>query len=248
VADRVYPDPRLRPFRDLDFVLPAGDLARAAAALTREFGYRRLEEPWPGYGELHGHHAALGRQAGAAALVVELHWRITTDPAARRLDHAFLARASQPLPLDAVTVRVPGPSAQLLVLACHLLHEGEKRLLWINDLNLAARAASEEDWEAGFAAADELGLTWVLHRALDYPQQYLDLNRPRPNAAGSPPPWGPLRANETFDGWLAAQVGQLSLGGWTGKDGYLRSALRARRRMLRARLRRRGVANGSGPG
>jgi hypothetical protein len=242
VADRFYPQARLRPFRDLDLMVPRARLNDAVRALEMSFGYHRLAEPWPGYGDRHGHHVAQARGAGGGALVVELHWRLSDDPAAHRIDHGWLLARSESLTLGPVSARVPNVESQLLLLAVHLLHEDEKRLAWINDIGLVARAAGDRHWGAAFEQAEELGLGWVLHRALDYAAVHLGLDRPRPNQAGPPPAWGPLRANERCEGWLALQVGQLSLGGWTRQDGYLRCAVRARRRMLRDRMRRVGTS------
>jgi hypothetical protein len=133
-------------------------------------------------------------------------------------------------------VAVPRPEEEVLVLAVHLLHERYKRLLWVNDISLAARQASEEEWLGAFEVARELGLGWVLDRGLDYAAEHMALHRERPWRPSGPVPWGPLRANERFEGWVGTQLGRLALGGWLEPDGYLRSAARARGAQLRRRL------------
>ncbi len=241
VAERLYPDARLRPYRDLDLVVSRDRLQAAARAMAAELGYRRTEEPWAGYGERQGHHIGLARRVDVQTVTVELHWRIGDDPVAEGLDYSRLSRTSESLPLSdgADAVMVPSPEEHLLVLAVHLLHETDKRLMWVNDLVLAAESASPAQWQAAFDGADELGLSWVLHRALDYGAVHLGLDRPRPAMPARAPRLGPLRAGERFDGWLGVQVGRLALGGWTASDGYLRSAARARRGQLIGWLRRR---------
>jgi hypothetical protein len=237
VAERLYPQRTLRPFADLDLVVPAERMRAAAVALGDELGYETDVEPWSGYGERHGHEVSLLRPVAAGGLRVELHWRLSDDPVAAPLDHARLLASAKRLSLgDGLDVAVPRPEEELLVLAVHLLHERYKRLVWVNDVALAARQASEAEWLGAFEAARETGLCWVLDRGLDYAAEYLALDRPRPWSASKPAPWGPLRANERFDGWIGTQLGRLALGGWLQRDGYVRSAARARRAQLRQRL------------
>lgn len=224
---QLRPDPRWRPFVDLDLVVPRAALGAATVALER-LGYERGPEPWPGYGECHGHEVALSRRVGRRRLLAELHWRISDDRAADALDHGRLASGAVPLDPGDRSVLVPAGPAHLLVLALHLLHEPAKRLLWIEDIALMARALSEPEWRAAFDLAEELGLGWVLHRGLDYAARYLGLARTRPSAPPRLPRWGPLRAGERLEGWIAFQAGRVPVAGWQRSDGYLRSAVRAR--------------------
>jgi hypothetical protein len=236
-AERLYPQRTLRPFGDLDLVVPAERMGAAVTALRDDLGYEPDDEPWSGYGERHGHEVSLLRPVGAGRLRVELHWRLSDDPVAARLDHARLLASAKRLSLgDGIDVAVPRPEEELLVLVVHLLHERYKRLVWVNDIALAARQASEAEWLGAFEVARETGLGWVLERGLDYAAVYLALDRPRPWGASRPAPWGPLRANERFEGWVGTQLGRLALGGWLEPDGYLRSAARARGAQLRQRL------------
>ena len=80
-ADRLYPEPVLRPFTDLDLLLPRNALGDAGAVLGR-LGYRRDPEPrrkHPGdYGE---ETWGLGEPAAGA---VELHWNLVNSPPLRR--------------------------------------------------------------------------------------------------------------------------------------------------------------------
>ncbi len=231
VADRFHADPRLRPFSDLDFLVPRDALGAAVAALER-LGYRRVDGPWKGYAERHGHEVALARTLGARNLFVEVHWRLSDDPVAMGLSRALLegGAAGSPAALAAAPL-------QLVVLAVHLLHEPEKRLVWINDMAVVGRALDDPAWAEAFAAAERLGLAWVLHRALDHVRRHLGFERARPAAPGPPPRWGPLRAGESLGGWIGFQAGRVGGEGWRRSDGYVRSAARARARALRGRPR-----------
>lgn len=233
VADRFYRDPRLRPFADLDLLVAPRRLEAGVAALEA-LGYERKRGPWQGYGERHGHEVALERAVGKRSVFVEVHWRISDDPAVMPLTRELLEAGGVELAVGGATAMAPSKPHQLVILAVHLLHEPAKRLVWINDVAVVAGALDEEQWEEAFATADRLGLGWVLHRALDHAGRQLGFSRARPASAGGPPAWGPLRAGEALGGWLGFQAGRVGIG-WHRRDGYLRSAARARRRALLSR-------------
>lgn len=238
VAQRLYPDPLLRPFGDLDLMVPRERLLKATEALRSGLGYEHGVEPWTGYGENVGHEVGVERTLGGQTLRVELHWRLCDDPIADRLGHSRLLGSAATLSLCGdVTIPVPRAEDDIVVLAVHLVHDPVKRLIWINDLVLAAERASEAEWGEAFAVARELGLGWVLERGLDYAQTHLGYDRPRPVGPSPPPPWGPLRVGERMDGWLSYQLGQLATGGWLERNGYLRLATRGRLSQLGRWLR-----------
>jgi hypothetical protein len=106
IADRFYTDPRLRPFNDLDLLVPGDRLDRAAASLV-ERGYEPLHEFRPGFGQRHGHDLHLARRIGDRAVDVELHWRIGDDPACAALDYGSMASRATRTHIDGVAVSVP---------------------------------------------------------------------------------------------------------------------------------------------
>src|SRR5262249_54962237 len=126
VADRWYEERALRPFVDLDLLVPRNCLADAAAALS-PLGYEVQVEFRPGFGAEHGHDEHAGRRIGRSRIAVEVHWRIGDDPAGDALSWERLARDADRL--DGVLVLAP--RAQLVALAVHLLSDRAKRLLWI---------------------------------------------------------------------------------------------------------------------
>ena len=224
VADRYYPRRQLRPFVDLDLLVPADRLRIAAKALSAR-GFETLEEFRPGFAETFGHDLHVVRRVGDL-LLLELHWRVGDDRVGLRLDHARIAADAVRLDVEGAPVAVPSDADQLLILALHLLSDRAKRLAWIHDLALVGAAASDDTWAAAFDdAGEELGLAWVLHRALDYARRFLLFDRPRPAAPGPPPPWGPLRAVEEIDVYAAPHVGHLLALDWRARAGYLRTVL-----------------------
>jgi hypothetical protein len=100
--------------------------------------------------------------------------------------------------------------------------------------------AGDEQWRGAFAVADELGLSWALHRGLDYCAHHLGFGRPRPTRPGPPPPWGPLRAVESLDVRASPHIGRLVSLGWRERPAYLRAVLVPTREGLRGTVGRTG--------
>lgn len=224
LAELFYSDRRLRRYYDLDLMVPRDRLAAAAQALQAR-GYRMLEEFRPGYGARHGHDVHLRRWVADRWADVELHWRVGDDPATAALSHARLVRDATFIEIDGARLAMPAPPAHLLVVAVHLLSDREKRLCWVNDLALVSRSLDDAAWSETFAMADELGLGWALHRALDYVERYLGLDRSRPGAPAAAPPWGPLRAVEELDLRASPHLGRLAVLGWRERVAFLRAVL-----------------------
>ncbi len=187
----------------------------------------------PGFGEVHGHDVHVRRRVGERNLDVELHWRVGDDPVGEALSYELLAPGTGRLRVRDRDVAVPAPPAELLVLALHLLSDRGKRLIWLRDLELAGRDASDAEWSRAFELAREHELLWVLHRALDYTERHLGFHRARPLPAGSPPAWGPLRAVEELDAGASLHVGRLAALRGREKAAYLRRVLIPSREGLR---------------
>jgi hypothetical protein len=146
------------------------------------------------------------------------------DPCCAGIDHALLTGGPR-IEVGGTAISVPAPPEQILVLAVHLLSDRDRRLIWVQDLALAGRRATEAEWHRTFELARRLGLPWVLHRALDYAGHHLDFARHRPAPTGPAPPWGPLRAVEELDMRAATHVGRLATLDWPGRGRYLRQVL-----------------------
>jgi hypothetical protein len=221
VAERFYPDRTLRPFADLDLLLPRDRLGVGVEALLAR-GYAALEEFRPGYAETHGHDVHVRRRVGSHGVDVELHWRVGDDPLGARLGYETVGAGAPEL---VPGVLVPAPPVQLLVLAVHFLGDRARKLAWIHDLALVAGSLDDDGWRASFGRAGELGLSWPLHRALDYAGRWLAFARTRPSPPGPPPRWGPLRAVEDLDARAAPHLGRLAILDWRERAAYLRAVL-----------------------
>lgn len=237
-AAALHPSPELRPYGDLDLVVPKPLLRRAAAGLVADgWRYSRAPrmgveggEPWRGFAEAYGHELGLAREIGAKVVGAEVHWRLVDDPRADALDRDLLARDGDELG-GAIA---PATPSLLLALALHLVAHPDRRLLMVQDVALAARAAGAAIASA-FELADELGLAWELQLALDAAEQHAGLAVQRPGPPPRKPPLGPLRA--------ALWRGPRQLGVHAGRLAALRGRERLRYaaaglRSLRPRARR----------
>jgi len=226
-AAALHPSPELRPYGDLDLVVPKDQL-RAAAGALQEAGWRLSRaprmgvaggEPWEGFAEAYGHELGLARDVGAKVVGLELHWRLADDPRVDVLDRDALARDGTLL--DGAIV--PAPPQLLLALALHLVAHPDRRLLMVQDVALAARAG------VPFELADELGLAWELHLALDAAEAFAGLKIDRP-ARPPRPPLGPLRTAV----WRGPRPVGVHVGRFAALRGrdrlrYLRSGIRSLR-------------------
>jgi len=224
LGELFYPDRRLRPYFDLDLLVPFAQLDQAARALEAE-GYERLEEFRPGYAERYGHDVHLRADVAGHRIDVELHWRIGDDPLGVGLSYERLQVEARLVDIDGATIAIPADGAHLLILAVHLLSDREKRLCWVNDIVLVARSLDRTAWAEAFALADELGLGWALDRALDYAERHLGYERDRPRPPVEPPAWGPLRAVEELNVRASPHFGRLAVLSWRERVAYLRAVL-----------------------
>ena len=215
-AASLYTSRSLRPFADLDLLVPRARLGNCVTEIEG-LGYESLVELRPGFGETYGHDVRLLSRSERGDIGVELHWRIGDDMCTAPLDHARVA--SSALPLDNVPgVLRPGHTDRLFVFSAHLLSDRKRRLVWANDLRLAALDAPPTAWEAAFGLDN--ALAWLLHRALDRVEAAFGPVRPRPRPIGAPPPFGPIRAIEAWDAPAALHLGRLAQLGWRERLRY----------------------------
>jgi hypothetical protein len=117
-AARLYPEPALRPYGDIDLFVPAGRSSAARVAL---------------------------RAGTGAPLPVDLHAGLA-DLDDRAWDRVF-AR-SRLVPLQGVDVRVPSAEDHLRFLCLHALRHGVARAVWLCDVAAALEAHPPDfDWD-----------------------------------------------------------------------------------------------------
>ena len=178
LAETIYRNIGLRPFGDLDLLLPEEKLAGAVRCL-RARGY---VEPYPdlsrGLNALVGHHVRLLRTDGTRSTAVELHWSLIGgrhDWSTPRLP--WFWEQTEPLQFSSAPDSSPQslltltPTANLLFLCAHLmLQHGEagSLLFWFYDIHLLIeKEGARIDWEELVVRGREFGWAPALSRALE---------------------------------------------------------------------------------
>ena len=171
LADLLYRDPGLRPFTDLDLLIPEKHLPRALPLLAA-LGYRHMEAGLPLPHELAWRHAASFTAEDPDTLPIDLHWGVVDYPGiapAAAINH-------QELWDRAVRVEGPGgirwglcPEDLLIYLALHwAVHHALSGLIWELDLALLiSRHGQALDWDA----VSERAVRWRVRSALFFALQ-----------------------------------------------------------------------------
>lgn len=170
-GDRLYPAPALRPFTDLDLLVPARCLAGAEEVMSR-LGYAAGSAAMK-YGT--GYAQRSWRRPDRLGGTVEIHWNLVNSPTVRR----GVSVEFDDLRMEAAPAgwRLPRPDASslLLIAAVHgaASHAFDRlQLLW--DVCQAAAGAAgkpDEDWLA--EAASRTGSSTALAAALDLAERVL---------------------------------------------------------------------------
>jgi hypothetical protein len=180
LAHAAYPDPLLRPFTDIDLLVP-GDRIDHAISVLATYGYQRgRPEPAPGYDARVGKAVALQHPAG---VVVDLHRTLAAGNAGDGIDVAEIVNARRPVRVGPHTVPAPTWEAHLIECTLHaVVGDGLARALSLRDI---AEVAHHPSLDPGDAA--ELALRWqvgeLVGLGLREARDSLGLELPNPLAA-----------------------------------------------------------------
>jgi len=159
---RHYPDPALRPYSDIDLLVPEHELDRWIALLSG-LGYVAPDRWDLDLQRRFTHHVKLRRPSGEGSVVCELHRFLFLERRARRLDHAALVPLSEPSRWDGVLW--PRQPALLVVLALHLAHHELERRRDISVRDFVELGSPAVVAEAR-SIAERLEVGWALELAL----------------------------------------------------------------------------------
>jgi len=183
VGITVYPKPYLRPFSDLDLLVPAGAVSAALARL-RARGYESLPDSCPDRYFLR-HHLHVPLRHGMRETAVELHWALDHRYTLHTIAYSGVFRRATQASFSGLTVPVLGSDDRILALSLHLakhcpflaaLREapdavssvlGARLLVWLADIHEWVRNnGAEADWPALFSTALRWGIVDALADAL----------------------------------------------------------------------------------
>jgi len=159
---RHYRDPSIRPYVDVDLLVPHAELGIWAGFL-KVLGYRGLSAWELRDASRYQPHLIFHRSVDGQELSCEVHWCLSLERRARRLGHDTLLPHTEPSPWPGI--RWPSQEAQLVIMAVHFLHhtKQDRRMVWLLDF-------MELGGNDVVARARELAvgwnLTWALERAL----------------------------------------------------------------------------------
>lgn len=174
-ADRLYPHSSLRPFRDIDMLLPRAATATVAPVMS-QLGYApvaEIQKHDEGYGQ------EMWKSATGPNVTVELHWNLINSPSQRQhssvvFEDLQIEAASRVGPQRRLT-----PAAMLLVATVHaVLGHRFDRLQHLCDIRQICRGAAgaiDVDWlrvacrQTGTRTSVDMGLE-VTERLLDVPE------------------------------------------------------------------------------
>jgi Uncharacterised nucleotidyltransferase len=153
LAHAAYPDPLLRPFTDIDLLVPGDGINHAIAVLTT-YGYQRTRpEPAPGYDARVGKAVTLQHPGG---VVIDLHRTLAAGNAGEGIDVTEILAGRRQVPIGSHTIPGPTWEAHLVECALHaVVGDGLTRPLSLRDIAEVVHHPSLDP-----AGAAELALRW----------------------------------------------------------------------------------------
>jgi hypothetical protein len=151
LARLVYPQPVLRPMRDLDILVRAEDVYRAYALLP-EIGFTPPPSPHHGLGPDHHHLTAIKRHTDGFSVSVEVHHALHLNERGDPLRYEAYAPTAQSFTLGGLTAQTLGREETLWHIYRHafcmpVVYE-PMRLIWAADLiSLVEAWVDTMDWE-----------------------------------------------------------------------------------------------------
>lgn len=131
-AHRLYPDPNLRSFADIDLLVPGGSFDDALATLVARGGRRRYDEPRPGFTARFGKGASVVTPGGYE---IDVHRSFVAGPLGQRIDLASLFASAVPFTLADHPMRQLAPEEGFLHACYHaMLGSATPRLVPQRDL------------------------------------------------------------------------------------------------------------------
>jgi hypothetical protein len=174
LAYTVYVHPWHRPRTDTDLLTSIAGVETVSSALE-SCGYARTDQLTSG---LHVSHQVAFARVDAHGLrhVIDLHWKVVNPQVlADVLPFEDAWAGSEPAPALGPAARVPSPVASVVLACVHRLahHQGQDRLIWLQDLKLLASRFGTGEWDALCDLAVGRGVAAICLDGLSNAQQAL---------------------------------------------------------------------------
>jgi len=174
LAESVYPFPDLRAYADLDILVPPSAFGRAVRALE-DAGARVLDRNWRLVREQMRGQLHLVLPFGT---VCDLHWDlVNTERASFTTSIEELVDRRRPVELGNIVVDTLDAEDTILHLALHACLAGGDRIVWLKDIDLAARA--QPDWDVVTSRADGWKVGPLVATTLGRAERFLSAPVPR---------------------------------------------------------------------
>jgi hypothetical protein len=189
VAEGLYDDPALRPYTDIDLLIPRARLAEAKE-LARELGYEAPNGSLPD-SFFERHHLQLRFVAPDTGVPLELHWALDHPFTLYRVDYDSLVANALTGPIGGAEALRPTAEDRLIILALHLskhasalqflpadelpAHALERNLLlWMVDIYRLVDATDDPlDWDEVVRRAESWEVSGPVGTALQAVAQVL---------------------------------------------------------------------------
>jgi len=176
LAEELYDDVLLRPFSDIDILVPRHEAGRAKDLLIRD-GYKpTLQLSRPAEQAFVRSQCEREFRRDDRATVIELHWAILPRSLSPAFDSKALWRRARGTTFAGTDVLTPAPEDLLLFLCAHGAKHQWSRLKWLVDISALVAMHSDLDWHLVLdtaAAARECRPLWLgmllAHDVLDAP-------------------------------------------------------------------------------
>ncbi len=239
LAATLYPEPHLRPSRDVDLLIDRASLDCAADALA-QCGYRRMREPDGELARAQYHYVRADSQG--LNHFVDLHWRVSDARAfGDALPFADAWGRSVPVPSVGPAARTLGDADALLLACIHRVahHHDAPDLLWLWDIHLLAGRLAADECVRFIDRAGQARMRAVAARGLALAQDRFGTALPPEVLARLSQP-GAMEPAARFIGGRArfldvVRADLASVGRWGDRARLLREHLFPSRQYMRAR-------------
>ncbi|MFH5927190.1 nucleotidyltransferase domain-containing protein [Roseomonas xinghualingensis] len=179
LADQAYGDPRLRSYRDLDFLIHEEQIQPTMHVLA-ELGFRSQASDLNAR-QMRAYRRYNGQDIlfAEGRMPVEPHWAFAPSTFSAFVDMAGVWERAVPALMAGRTMQFLSPEDTLMVAVLHGAKERWARLLWISDIAEFLGRHPELEWDGLLCRVRQAGLLRILLLGLALAERLLDAPIPK---------------------------------------------------------------------